>query len=218
MSLPFILERMPVITFFWLKIKGLGRLGTVKKTNWNSCWLVQKGVTLIELMITIAVLAITLTLAIPAMQDFTIRNRLASINNDLMTVLIYAKSEAVKRGVTVSLCSSSTGTSCGGTWSDGWIVFVNLDGDNPAAVDGSGETILRTHEALPTDYAIDSESGVGDYVNFDRAGVANHGGTTGVNGSFVVCHDGDATTARGIQLTPLRARLASSSDLGSCSI
>lgn len=177
----------------------------------------QAGVTLIELMVTLAVLAITLTLAVPAMQGFTIRNRLASINNDLMTALIYAKSEAVKRGVTVTLCSSSTGTSCGGTWNQGWIVFVNLDGDNPAAVDGGGETVLRVHETLPANYVIDSDAGVGSYVNFDRSGVANHSGT-GINGAFVACHDGDAGTARGIQITPLRARLASATDLGSCSI
>lgn len=189
----------------------------MKKQNSFSYRFGQAGVTLIELMVTIAVLAITLSLAVPAMQEFTIRNRLASINNDLMTALIYAKSEAVKRGVTVSLCSSSTGTGCGGTWSNGWIVFVNLDGDSPAVADGGGETILRAHEALPANYAIDSDAGIGSYVNFNRSGVANHGGV-GINGAFVACHDGDAGTARGIQITPLRARLASASDLGSCSI
>lgn len=163
------------------------------------------GFTLIELMVTIAVLAIMLTVAVPAMQNFTIRNRLAALNNDMMTSVNLARSEASKRGVTVSICKSSTMTSCGGNWSDGWIVFVNTDNDAPAAVD-TGETILRVHQALPSNYTLNATTNFANYVSYRRDGTANNIGT------FAVCHNSDETTARGITLTRLRPRLARDSN------
>lgn len=164
-----------------------------------------QGFTLIELMVTIAVLAIMLTIAVPAMQNFTIRNRLVAFNNDLMTSVNLARSEASKRAANVAVCKSSTMTSCGGNWSDGWIVFVNTDNDAPAAVD-SGETILRVHQALPSNYTLNATTNFTNYVSYRRDGSANNIGT------FVVCHNSDETTARGITLTRLRPRLARDSN------
>lgn len=164
-----------------------------------------RGFTLIELMVTVSVLAILLAVAIPAMQNFTIRNRLVAVNNDLMTAINFARSEATKRAATVSICKSSSMTGCGGTWSDGWIVFVNTDDDSPAAVDG-GETILRVHQGLPSGYTLTATTNFTNYVSYGRDGSANNIGT------FVVCHKSDETTARGITLTRLRPRLARDTD------
>lgn len=152
--------------------------------------------TLIELLVTLAVLGILLTIGVPAMQSFTIKNRLAAINNDLMAALMLTRSEAVKRGKTVTLCSSSTGNSCGGTWSDGWIVYVGTDTANP----------LRVQAALPATYTVNSGSGIAGAVAYNNQGVASSGGT------FVVCHDGDLNGARGIVMTTLRPRVALDTD------
>jgi type IV fimbrial biogenesis protein FimT len=61
----------------------------------------------------------------------------------------YARSEAIKRTNRVTICPSVTGTSCtgtGGLWKNGWIVFVDEDGDG--AVD-AGDVVLRVQDALP---------------------------------------------------------------------
>lgn len=106
----------------------------------------RNGFTLIELMVTISVAAILLALAAPAFQGLLISNRITAQTNDLVSDLAFARSEAIKRGVRVTVCFANTATTCGaGTnWTQGWIVFV----DGGTAGDATGDTILRTHEAL----------------------------------------------------------------------
>ncbi|MGQ9860680.1 MAG: GspH/FimT family pseudopilin, partial [Thiobacillaceae bacterium] len=103
----------------------------------------QSGVTLIELLVTISIAAILMAIAVPGFQDFFRRNRLDGATSDLMATLNYARSEAIRRGVPVSVCRSSNGTSCSGGWQQGWIVFTNPDNDD--TVD-AGEEILRVHQ------------------------------------------------------------------------
>jgi type IV fimbrial biogenesis protein FimT len=106
-----------------------------------------KGFTLIEMLITIAVGAITLTWAVQSARSIIVNNRLTSQANDFITALQFARSEALKRGSTVTVCSSSTLTSCASstTWSGGYIVFADADGD--ATVD-TGETVLKKYASL----------------------------------------------------------------------
>ena len=81
-----------------------------------------RGFTLIELMVTLAVAAVLITVAVPNFRMFMVNNRLASQANDLITALSVARSEAVKRGGNVTVCASSDGATCTGTWAQGWIV------------------------------------------------------------------------------------------------
>jgi type IV fimbrial biogenesis protein FimT len=82
----------------------------------------QRGFTMIELLVTISIAAIMLTIAIPSFQNFLLNSRLTSHTNDLVLGMAYAKSEAVKRGINVSVCASSNSSTCTGTWQNGWIV------------------------------------------------------------------------------------------------
>lgn len=150
---------------------------------------------------TVAVAALLLGLAVPSFRDIAIRNQLANSSNDVISTVIYARSEAVRRGSTISICSSSNGTGCGGTWSDGWIVFANADNDSPVAVD-AGELVLRVHEGLPTGYTLNADASVTSGITYGSDGAAN--GT----GLMAVCYDAQLEGSRAIVLTRLRPRMA----------
>ena len=78
-----------------------------------------KGFTLIELMITLAVLGVILVLAVPAMGDFVVRQRVNSQASELMLALAYARSEAVTRGENIAVLPA---TNSANGWTDGWCV------------------------------------------------------------------------------------------------
>ncbi len=90
------------------------------------------GFTLVELLVTVVVLAVVLTLGLPALQRTLERNRVTSDANRLVSALHLARSEAVKRGERVLVCPSRDGQTCGGDWSAGWIV-LRLDADGALA-------------------------------------------------------------------------------------
>lgn len=159
----------------------------------------SRGFTMIELLVAIAIAAIMLGLAVPSFIDFMVRNRLVTYNNEFVASLAFARSEAIRRAGPVSVCKSSTGTSCGGAWSDGWIVFVNTDNDSPAVVD-AGETVLRVHDALSSGYTLNANNNFKNYVTYSSDGSANQIGT------FVFCRNNQTVGAQAVTLTRLRPR------------
>ena len=81
----------------------------------------QTGFTLIELMVTVSILATVLAIGVPSFRSLIENNRIRSVTNDLVAALQFARSEAVKRGIPVTLCSSSDQASCSGAWINGWV-------------------------------------------------------------------------------------------------
>ena len=91
----------------------------------------SSGFTLLELMITITVLAILLGIGVPSYQDAIRQNRLATTTNDLLASVAVARSEAVKRGTLVTICpanNNQTDCAVNDQWSNGWIVFADAKG------------------------------------------------------------------------------------------
>jgi type IV fimbrial biogenesis protein FimT len=88
-----------------------------------------RGYTLIEAMVVVALLGILGAVAAPPFVSMMQRHRAAAEINRLISDLQFARSEAIKRGLPVGLCTSSNSTTCLGTpnWHSGWIVFVDLD-------------------------------------------------------------------------------------------
>jgi type IV fimbrial biogenesis protein FimT len=86
---------------------------------------IQTGFSLLELMVGLAVVAILAGLAAPGFRTFINNNRVAAAQNDLVAALNLARSEAVRRSTTVTVCASSDGASCAtaADWATGWIVF-----------------------------------------------------------------------------------------------
>jgi len=141
----------------------------------------RNGFTLIELMVTIAVAAVLLTLAAPSFQSLLISNRLTALTNDLVSDLAFARSEAIKRGVVVSVCVANSTTTCGaGTdWAQGWIVFV----DAGTAGDATGDTVLRYHEALRGNTTLNATIG-NHFISYFPSGTVDAAQT------FKVCSTG----------------------------
>lgn len=107
----------------------------------------QGGFTLAELIVTVAIAAIVLTVGVPSFQETMRKNRTAAHMNEMITALNLARGEAAKRGQRASLCPSTDGASCtGGTdWNNGWIVFTDTSADDDTVTVG---TVLRVGEAL----------------------------------------------------------------------
>lgn len=76
----------------------------------------SQGFTLIEMMVTIAVMLILMAVALPNFQSFIAGQRVQSANSDLISALLMARSEAMKRNVTVDVVPNAAG------WASGWTV------------------------------------------------------------------------------------------------
>lgn len=136
----------------------------------------QRGFTVIELMITVSIVGILVAAAAPGYQDWVATTRLNAHTNELVTALHFARSEAVKRNVAVSVCKSSSGTGCvtTGTWAQGWMVFVDINASGN--VDNSGDTILRVHEKLSGGTTLIGETAVASVILFRSNGTAAQAG------------------------------------------
>lgn len=106
-----------------------------------------RGFTLVELMVTLAVLAILTMVAVPSFRDTIRRNRVGTASNALLADFNYARAEAINRGQLVSLCPSSDGSSCtanGTAWESGWLVYTYPAGAASAnTVYAAGDILLR---------------------------------------------------------------------------
>ncbi len=92
------------------------------------------GFTLIELMVTISLLAVLLGIGVPSFQATIQGNRIATTANDMVAALHLARSEAVRRGVNMTLCPSNNQSTCSGVWADGWVVRGPVVADPPLRV------------------------------------------------------------------------------------
>ena len=135
----------------------------------------QYGFTVIEMMITLAIIGILVAAAGPGYQDFVANSRMNAQSSEFLTGMQYARSEAIKRNATVSICKSSNGSSCAasGTWSQGWIIFV--DGGTTGTVDG-GDIILRAHEALSGGVTMVGTTAVASVISYQSNGMAAQAG------------------------------------------
>lgn len=133
-----------------------------------------QGFTLIELMVTIAVLAIILGIAVPNFTDQIRNNRSLAFGEEFATALNLARSEAVKRSSFVSICASGDDqASCGSDWTNGWLVFVDSAANGSAApgISNVNNDILRFWDSAGDEMSLTVSRGAAvNYVRFDAMG------------------------------------------------
>lgn len=168
----------------------------------------DQGFTLVELMMTVAVLAILVSLGVPFMGEFIKNSRLVTQTNDLIASFHLARTEAIKRGARVTLCKSSDGATCDdtadGRWGIGWITFVDLGEVGTWDDPDVGEALIDTRAATPLNVVIAPQAGdvtVQNYVSYTAQGIVRHADGTAQNGTFRICDDRDVSKGRGVVLS-----------------
>ncbi|MDN3521487.1 GspH/FimT family pseudopilin [Halomonas ramblicola] len=146
----------------------------------------HSGLTLIELIVAIAVLAITVTWAIPGFQQFTARNQVAAEVMRIKTALALARNTAVMRRATISVCASPGPpyTHCTfDDWDHDWVIVEGEASGGSLA----GDTVLRVLEA--SDEVAVSFNRDDRPVRFSALGRSQ-----GYNGTFNLCAKEQNTT------------------------
>jgi type IV fimbrial biogenesis protein FimT len=106
----------------------------------------QQAFTLIELMVTLVVLAIVVAIGLPNFTTLINNNRSVTLGEEMVVAINLARAEAISRGGHVTLCASTNGTTCGGTWVGGWIVAVDSVG--AGALPGAAPNILGVDNVI----------------------------------------------------------------------
>ncbi len=125
-----------------------------------------RGFTLIELMVTLAVAAVMMTLAAPSFVAFMRNSELVSQANAMVAALNTARTEAMKRGLGTMVVPKD-----GQAWTSGWRVFVDINGDN-AYTDGT-DVVVTEQPALPVYFMVSATgtAGLGNpYVLYNSSG------------------------------------------------
>jgi type IV fimbrial biogenesis protein FimT len=131
------------------------------------------GFTMFELVMVMSIVGIIAAIGLPSFRYVTASNRISSEINGMLSDLRFARSEAVKQGLPVTVCISTDGTSCstGGTdWSVGWIVFSDPGSTRALA---AGQVSIKYQIALTKDFGGNdtfiAANGM-TYITFNREG------------------------------------------------
>jgi type IV fimbrial biogenesis protein FimT len=135
-----------------------------------------RGFTLVELMVTVAILVILLAIGAPQLQGFLAKRSVSTQADIFASALRMARSEAIKRGQLVTICASDAPEAaiktCNGAsdnWSTGWVVFV--DGGTKSTIDGSDE-VLAVQQSFPSTGGINPPAGKKQAISFAANGLA----------------------------------------------
>lgn len=129
----------------------------------------QKGLTLVECLVALALLMIVSAVALPSMSRMLDARRLDIAAQKTVQGLWLARSRAVTSGVRVSLCPSSDSNACrsDGRWDLGWLVFVDINADGSR---DPGEQLLWTEAGIGAGWVLRANANILRYISYDADG------------------------------------------------
>lgn len=145
------------------------------------------GFTLVELMVVVTVVAILAAVAFPNFQALIRSNRVATASNEMLASLSLARTEGIRGTRGAGLCPSANGTSCGGAWNAGWIVWQEVNGDG--AMTAGTDRVVRYSQGKPHMTVTNAQNA----IVYDSRGRIVGGGQ-----SFSVVPDGYTADARSV--------------------
>jgi len=150
----------------------------------------SKGFTLIELMITIVILSVLVSIAIPGFQETIRRNKISATANDFIGSLLFARSEAIKREQDVAIVASNN-------WSSGWETFID---SNKNGVKNPGEEVLKSYTFNLPNVSITGNGGVNNAIVYSPSGRTKNSFTSPTN-DFIKISNIDLTRCIRFSLT-----------------
>jgi len=167
---------------------------------------VFRGFSLVEAVVCMALVSILLGYAFPSLNDMLKRSEATSAINWLVTTVAFTRHAAITRGVTVTLCPSKDGTTCGGHWHEGVIIFTDANRDR--TIDSKDKLLHRAR--FPVDGATLTWH---SFRNRQYLQMRGDGFTNYQNGNFVYCPgDKDSRFARQLVIN-MQGRARTSSDI-----
>ena len=151
----------------------------------------RRGFSLIELLVVLAISALLLGLAVPSFGGLVRDTRLSTAANELHSAIFYTRSEAIKRGRRVTICTSVDGQSCsaGAGWHAGWIVFDDANGNGLRDPD---EALLRVGQAQRAGITVTGNMPVRNHVSYVAAGTTQAVSGALQMGTITACAHGRA--------------------------
>ena len=127
------------------------------------------GFTLLEALVVMALLGVMVSLAAPAMSALRQQHQLQAQAEGLLSSLVLARSEALRRQQRVTVCARVSDSACdaSGVWQQGWLVFA--DANDNAQFD-AGEALIEVHAALPAAVQLGVTSTVKAYFAYNAEG------------------------------------------------
>ncbi|WP_333971751.1 GspH/FimT family pseudopilin [Alteromonas mediterranea] len=133
--------------------------------------LTQAGLTLLEMLVAVAVLAIILTTVAPGIQNIIIKNRITADLNNLSAVAQRARFTAVDEQTSVTLCPTTNYAACTNNWKNAKMVFVDANGNGSR---DNSEALIIASDPLNTANAV---YGITGSLVFDEQGGINRAAT-----------------------------------------
>lgn len=134
----------------------------------------QRGLTMVELMVTVSIMAILLAVGVPSYRYITTSNRVSAEVNGLLLDLQFARSEALKQGRAVTVCPVTTTGTCAGNsnWQNGWIVFMDING-NGQMDDATTEITLKNQPSFASNGDTFVSDNAVQFITYNREGFAS---------------------------------------------
>lgn len=149
----------------------------------------MRGFTLVELMVTLLVASILLGIGVPAFSNLAEQTRLTTTTNQFLANLHMTRSEAIRRGALVTLCTSTDGATCTDTnWDAGWILFANPGRSNQPT---DPDSILRVGNAwTDPSIAVTGNQPVSQHISYNPLGQSERLSGALLMGTVTICATG----------------------------